>query len=241
MSTAWHQALTRQPLPPNLIIVLTGVLALAVVAEPHLWRLARNAITIAHEGGHALFAVLSGRKLSAIELHSDASGRTVSTGPLGGRGAVLTLMMGYAMPSLLGLAFAWLLADGRVRAGLWLSTILAAVMLLMIRNAFGALTLLVTGGAMAAVALFASPGVQGGFLSFAAWLLLLGAVRPLFELARHRRRGQAAGSDVDQLETMTEVPAGEWLRWYLAAGIAAVAIGIVLLGVLPRVLPAVAA
>lgn len=44
-----------------------------------VWYLARNPITIAHEGGHALVSVLSGRRLERIQLHS-GSGETVSRG-----------------------------------------------------------------------------------------------------------------------------------------------------------------
>ena len=41
---------------------------------PHgVWRLSRNAITIAHEGGHGLIALLTGRRLDGIRLHSDTS------------------------------------------------------------------------------------------------------------------------------------------------------------------------
>ena len=42
---------------------------------PHgVWRVSRNAITIAHEGGHGLIALLTGRRLDGIRLHSDTSG-----------------------------------------------------------------------------------------------------------------------------------------------------------------------
>ena len=47
--------------------------ALAVVVPHTVWRLSRNAITIAHEGGHGLVALLTGRRLDGIRLHSDTA------------------------------------------------------------------------------------------------------------------------------------------------------------------------
>ena len=43
--------------------VLSGV-ALLVIANRPAWHVARNAITIAHEGGHAVISLLTGRKLA---------------------------------------------------------------------------------------------------------------------------------------------------------------------------------
>ena len=51
----------------------TALAAFLAVAIHAIWRVTRNVITIAHEGGHALLAVLSGRRLSGIKLHSDTS------------------------------------------------------------------------------------------------------------------------------------------------------------------------
>src|SRR5439155_162713 len=80
-----------------------------------------NAITIAHEGGHALVAVLAGRRLRGIRLHSDTSGLTLTRGRPTGPGMVLSLLAGYLTPSLLGVAGAVLLAAGRITLLLWLA------------------------------------------------------------------------------------------------------------------------
>ena len=78
MTDLWDRVWGVAPEPPLVIVVLTLAAALvAVVARPG-WVLARNAITIAHEGGHALVAVLAGRRLKGVRLHSDTSGLTVS-------------------------------------------------------------------------------------------------------------------------------------------------------------------
>ena len=53
-----------------------GVLALLTVIWTPAWRLTGGIVTIAHEGGHAVVAVLAGRGLSGIRLHADGSGST---------------------------------------------------------------------------------------------------------------------------------------------------------------------
>ena len=63
-----HDIRLQQALPPNLLVYVTALVAFIAVAVPVLWRICRNVITIAHEGGHALVAVLCGRRLQSIRL-----------------------------------------------------------------------------------------------------------------------------------------------------------------------------
>ncbi|HET9972905.1 MAG TPA: M50 family metallopeptidase, partial [Streptosporangiaceae bacterium] len=184
IAVLWDRVSGTQPQPPAWVIGLTGLLALGVVISTRLWRLAGKVITIAHEGGHALVSVLSGRRLDGIRLHSDSSGVTYSRGRGTGPGLVLTAAAGYVMPSLLGAGAACLLAAGHLTAMLWLALFLLAATFLAIRNLYGAAAVLVTAGAVFAVSYYASAAVQAGFAYLAAWFLLLGGVRPAFELAR---------------------------------------------------------
>ena len=66
-------------------------------------------------------------------------------------------------------------------------------MLVMIRNAYGVLTVVVTGAAFLLVSWLTGPDVQSAFAYTAVWFLLLGGVRPAFELQRKRRRYNARG------------------------------------------------
>lgn len=188
MADFWERLFGAQPDPPPLLVVLTGLVALLVVVTRLPWRIARNAITIAHEGGHALVAVLTGRKLHGIRLHSDTSGLTLSAGRPTGPGMVLTLLAGYLAPPLVGLGGAWLLAGNRITLLLWIAVLLLLAMLVMIRNLYGALTLVIVGGAVLAVSWYASPQVQAAFAWTGVWFLLLGGVRPVVELQRLRAR-----------------------------------------------------
>ncbi|CAL9519735.1 hypothetical protein SUDANB106_03833 [Streptomyces sp. enrichment culture] len=219
IAEVWDRVVGTQPDPSFAVVAVTGLVALAVVAARGPWRVARNAVTIAHEGGHGVAALLTGRRLEGIRLHSDTSGLTVSRGRPSGIGMVLTAAAGYTAPSLLGLAGAWLLAAGHVTALLWGATALLLAMLVMVRNAYGMLTVVLTGGAFFLVSWFTATEVQAAFAYGVVWFLLLGGVRPVFELQAKRRRGEAPDSDADQLARLTNTPAPLWLLLFHAVAL----------------------
>ncbi|MFF4257245.1 M50 family metallopeptidase [Streptomyces sp. NPDC001663] len=219
LSSLWDRVFGTQPDPDMWVVVATLVAALAVIVPQGLWRIFRNAITIAHEGGHGLVALLTGRQLTGIRLHSDTSGLTVSRGKPHGLGMILTAAAGYTAPPLLGLGGAALLAAGHITLLLWLATALLVAMLVMIRNAYGALTVVLTGGTFLLVSWLAGPQVQAAFAYAVVWFLLVGGVRPAFELQAKRMRGGAGDSDADQLSRLTHVPAGLWLFLFHAVSL----------------------
>lgn len=225
----WDRIATTQPAPPVSVVAVSGIAALLVVLNARAWHLARNAITIAHEGGHALVSLLSGRRLEGIRLHSDTSGETVSRGRRSGPGMVFTAFAGYVTPSLLGAGAAVLLAAHHVIMLLWLFLVLLGATFLAIRNAYGVLAVLMTAAAVCVVTLLATAPVQGAFGWGAAWFLLLGGVRPVAELqrsrSRSRRRGRPLASDADQLARLTGVPGGVWVAVFGLIAVAALVIG----------------
>src|SRR5215217_8170098 len=110
--------------PAASVTLVAGGLALLVVLVGRPWRFARNLVTIVHEAGHALAAVLVGRRLQGIKLHSDTSGVTVSRGKPEGPGMAFTAPAGYSAPGLLGLLFATLLGNDLVTMVLVLTALL---------------------------------------------------------------------------------------------------------------------
>jgi hypothetical protein len=214
-----------QSRPETVTVLATLALALALVVFREAWRVARHAVTIAHEGGHALFAVLSGRRLQGIKVHSDTSGLTLSRGRPDGPGMVLTLLAGYPAPALVGLAGAALLTMGRATVVLWLALVLLALVLVMIRNFYGLLAVLVTGVLVFVVTWYAPDWLKVGFAYAGVWFLLVGGVRPVFELQRHRRRGRAYDSDADQLAGVTVFPALGWVFVFFLIALGALAGG----------------
>ncbi len=211
MTDLWHRVWSTQPDPPKLLVLATAALAVLAVVPRPAWVLARNAITIAHEGGHALVAVLAGRRLRGIRLHSDTSGLTLTRGRPTGPGMVFSLLAGYLTPSLLGVAGAVLLAAGRITLLLWLALALLLAVLAMIRNVYGAVAVVAVGALVFVMSWYAEPAVQAAFAYAGVWFLLVGGVRPVGELQRLRYRGRAPDSDADQLARLTHVPGLLWV------------------------------
>lgn len=210
MSAGWGSITLDRFEPASWLVVATGMGAFVLVALDGAWRWSRNVVTIVHEGGHAVAALLTGRRLTGIRLHSDTSGLTLSVGRPTGPGMVVTAAAGYVSPSLVGLIGVALLAADQVTIMLWAAAAVLAGMLVMVRNLYGALVLVLVGGAVVAVSLYASPGLQGGFGYAITWFLLLGAVRPVVELWRQRHEPVGRGSDAAQLARLTHLPVVAW-------------------------------
>ncbi|MCB7135225.1 M50 family metallopeptidase [Cellulosimicrobium marinum] len=221
----WDAAVTPVAPPEPAVVLATGALALAVVLVTPVWRVARHAVTIAHEGAHALAAVLTGRRLTGIRLHSDTSGLTVSRGRPRGVGMVVTAFMGYVGPGLVGLGAAALLRQGYAVGLLWLLVLLLALMLVQIRNWFGLWSVLVSGAALVGVSWWATPPVQSAVAYTVTWFLLLGAVRPVLELQAQRSRGQARRSDADMLAALTRTPGILWVGVFLLVTLGSAVLG----------------
>lgn len=221
----WQRAVAEQPRPTGLVVALTGLLALALVWHPRAWAVTRHLDTIAHEGAHGLAAVLTGRRLTGIRLHSDTSGLTVSSGRPRGPGMVLTLLAGYLGSALLGLGAASLLRAGHAVGLLWVLLVLLALLLLQIRNFFGLWSVLVTAALVFAVSWLLPAQVQSAFAYLVTWFLLLSAPRPVLELQRSRQSRRMSGSDADQLARLTWLPGGLWVGFFWLG-----TVGILLLG-----------
>lgn len=216
--------LTTTQTPPEWgLVVGTGIAALLIVMYRPTWRLTRNVVTIVHEGGHALMALLTGRRLNSIRLHSDTSGLTVSSGKPYGVGMVLTSMAGYPAPAILGLGYASLLGAHRITLMLWTAIVLLAALLLKVRNGFGLLSVFLLGAAIFGVSWFGTDTLQAGFAYFAAWFLLLAAARPVIELQRNRRH--EPNSDADQLARLTRIPGIVWVLFFGLIAVAALLVG----------------
>ena len=239
VNAAAGQVSLSQAVPPGWVVGAGGLLALVLVLHTGLWRLAGKVITIAHEGGHALVSLMSGRQLEGIRLHADSSGVTRSRGRRTGPGLIATAAAGYLSPSVLGAGAAWLLDTRHVTAMLWLTFALLAATLFVTRNAFGVLAVLATGAGVLAVALFASVLVQAGFAYSSAWFLLFGGLRPVLELPRRTLKGRQGISDADHLFRLTRIPTSLWVALFHLVSLGALVAGALLLiplhGHLPHV------
>lgn len=225
----WSDLSGTQPPPETGLVLLAAALAALAVLAPGAWRRARYVLTIVHEGGHALAAVATGRRLSGIRLHSDTSGLTVSRGPSRGPGMVFTALAGYPAPALLGLGAALLLAERRSLAVLWLAVLLLVVLLLWVRNLFGLWLVLVAGAALVAVTWWGREVHQSVAAWTLTWFLLLGSPRPVVEMQASRRGRRAGRSDADVLARLTPLPGTAWVLVMLAVTVGCLAGGASLL------------
>ncbi len=225
----WRRALAVQPVPDRGTVLLVAIAALALVLVPRTWPATRQVVTISHEGGHALAAVVTGRRLAGIRLHSDTSGLTLSRGKPAGPGMVIMLIAGYVAPAVAGVGAALLLGAGHALGLLWLLVLWLAVMLVQIRNLYGFLVLVGCGAAVALASWYLPPAWLSALAYLITWVLLVASPRPVLELIRHRRRSRARHSDVDQLARLTPIPAAIWIVTFLVANLIGLGLGVQLL------------
>jgi hypothetical protein len=225
----WRRAVAGQPLPQPAVVAGIAVLGLIMVCYHRFWPVTRLLVTITHEGAHALAALLVGRRLRGIQLRSDASGLTLSRGRPRGPGMIMMLAAGYLGPVITGLGAAALLASGHSIGLLWLIVVLLGLLLLLIRNIYGLVVLLVAGIGVAAISWWLPPTWQSASAYLLCWVLLIAAPKPVVELLGQRRRRQARGSDVDQLARLTPIPAAVWAAGFLVVNLIGLVGGIIIL------------
>ncbi|CUR60077.1 putative membrane protein [metagenome] len=221
----WHDVVTAQSTPDRAVVLAALVVVIVIVVVPRTWRIARYALTIAHEGSHALAALSTGRQLAGIRVHSDTSGLTVSRGRPTGPGMILTALAGYVGPALVGLGGAHLLSSGHALAVLWLAVVLLALILLQIRNFYGLYAVLVAGLAVFAISWWGRADWQAFAAYVGVWFLLVGSPRAVLELQLQRRRGRGQSSDADVLAKLTRLPGVVWVGFFLVVTLACLLLG----------------
>ena len=225
----WDRSTTTQHPPSLVVVAVLGVVALFIVASPAGYRLIRHGVTVLHEAGHAVVALMVGRRLSGIRLHSDTSGVTLSRGLARGPGMVATMVAGYPTPALLGLVATLVLNAGYAVGLLWALVALSAAMAVFVRNVYGFAVLLVLGGGVGVLSWTMPSVALSGLAYVLVWTLLLAAPRSVFELSSQRRRAVRTGrrdvtSDAAQLAALTGVAAAAWvLVFFAVTSLAAIA------------------
>lgn len=183
----------------------------------------RHLVTLVHEAGHAMVAVLTGRRLNGIRLHSDTSGLTVSSGKPRGAGMIATAAAGYLAPAALGLGSVLLVDGGHTPWALYAGLATLALMLLYIRNWFGLVVVGLSGAGVGLLIWRAPERVQDFAALTFAWFLLVAAPRMTIDLWSHRRRMRTRTTDADILARLTFLPAPVWNAIFLLLTLAALA------------------
>ncbi len=162
-------------------------------------------------------AVLLARGASGITLKPNADGETNYV-PGGTPGKIGVGFVGYVGPSMFGLGAAKLIELGHIVAVLWVALVLLAFLLAALRISFGLVTVVLVGFLASQIVRYTPVPVQVVAAYVITWLLLLSGVRRIFE------RG-ADSKDAKDLRSLTNLPRSLWSLLWLAAALAAVAVG----------------
>lgn len=224
----WTEQLRERIAPASEVHLPLGTLvgalaaALLIVATPAIWRWVRIAVTLVHELGHAIVGMALGRRFSGMVLRSDMSGHAVTVGKPRGPARVLSTWAGYPAPAVIGAAMIWLALRGWAAPVLTVILVVLLIATIRIRSALTAVVVLMALAATAALWWWGTDAVQAPVLVGVGAVLLVGAWRHVFAVARTRDRA----SDVGQLAALTKVPRVLWLASFVlvcaaATGLAA--------------------
>src|ERR1022692_923652 len=211
---------TQAPLTPTVAILL-GIAVLAIVVLPATWLVVRYVETMAHEGAHALVGSSAGGRIQGVRLKPNKDGETLVSST-GSAGNVITGAAGYLGPSAFGLGAAKLISVGHPVAVLWLSLLLLAILLALVRNPFGVFAVVIAGVVIYLIARYAAVGTETVVAYLITWFLLLSGLRMVLE------HGTGAG-DAIILARATHVPRVLWAGMWLVGTAAALITGGMLL------------
>jgi hypothetical protein len=212
-----HQSGTGSVPLPQLVAGPTGLLVFIAFLIDGVWRFARHISVIAHEGAHVAAGWSVGYRVSGVELNRDATGATTTRGP-GGFRSVIISFAGYLGPSLFGLAAACFIALDQVTVALGLALACLAIMLILIRNFFGVISVAISGVLVFLVLRYGSPEVQAVAACALSWFLLFSGVRWVL------MHGTGA-QDAISLTQSTRIPRFIWVIFWLAMTVAALWVG----------------
>jgi preprotein translocase subunit SecG len=204
---------------PGIVVLATGVLGLCLSLA--LYNEAPT-VTMAHEGAHALTAVLMGGRIKRIHLHRGGGGKTSLHAQLDWFGDVLFKAVGYVGPSIFGLIAIFLLGVGDPTIVIWVTIVLLVLMAPFAGE--GWWKILVFGVVLYSVVRFGSPDLQLFVALTWIWWLLIGAVVGTSKLVRLLFRGEKE-TDAHFLRKVTWIPATIWVVVFFAGTVIGLAIG----------------
>ncbi|MFC5064001.1 M50 family metallopeptidase [Actinomycetospora atypica] len=192
------------------VVYGAGLFALLIVV--FATALASPIVSVAHEGGHMVMAVLTFRGFSSWR-YTDKGTETRGVKTGWGPGLLLTLVAGFLTPPLLGVAGAAVLAGGNA----WGVLVVAAILLFgaflyageVSANIFTALLL----GAVLLVLWRGSSLLQLTVAAGIVWLLLLGGVYQAVRMSRAEKTCAA------QMARATLIPTIVWQGFWLAVAL----------------------
>ena len=150
---------------PGAVVTLTSAAIAFALAFPLRW-LSVHALTAVHEGGHLLFGLWGGGRVTHVHVDRNGGGET-NYGFIPPVDDFVASAMGYLGPPVAGLLFADILAHGRFAAVLWLTVAFLVFLLLFLRKVFGRVYVVLLGFFFVAVLVKASPDLR--LITATAW------------------------------------------------------------------------
>jgi len=182
--------------------------------------IADSLVTVAHEGGHMLTDLLTGRgveKFTLEEQQDHVNGATHPVDEGGWLSQVIVGFSGYPTPPLAGLGGAYVIAAGNSWGVLWVGIVLLAAALLV---ASGTTALVVSVAALVGViwaAVAGSPFVQAAVAVGLVWLLLIGGLGQIIV--------DGGGKDGTKLSELTWIPRVVWFGIFLVVAVVSLWVG----------------
>ncbi|HEY2192995.1 MAG TPA: M50 family metallopeptidase [Actinomycetospora sp.] len=188
-----------------------GFIALLLVVFTGSW--AGSIVTVAHEGGHMFFSVLTFWGFRHFDLEDGGGGGTDHGRAIGwGPGDFVLRLAGYLTPPLLGLAGAAVLVAGNAWGILASAAFLFGVAFLFAHNGLANLVTLIAAAGIVLVLWRGSTFLQVTVAIVVIWWLLIGGVRSAVIMATD------GGSDAAVMGRRYLLPAVIWkLFWITVA------------------------
>jgi peptidase M50B-like protein len=192
-------------------VFIGGLVALILVVFTDTW--AESLVTVAHEGGHAFVALLSGREVFSLRVNETTGGGATRHSGGWGVGRIFISLAGYITPPLLGLAGATLVVAGKSWSVLGASIVLLVGAFVHARDNFTSTIIVLATLGIGWAAVEGPPPVQGLLAVVLAWWMLFGGVRQLQGMGLG-----VSGSDAANLARFTWIPAIVWVAffWFVA-------------------------
>jgi len=230
LSDFWYSATTASSSPEIWLVTLMAIIWSSLVFYSKGWRILRFAITLVHEAGHALAALCTGKRVSAINLRFDTSGETWSSeeksffrkfSGISRLSNIITAFNGYVAASIYGLFGVVLINLGYPIFFIIVSFIASILILIKIRNFFGFIIMLATLAIMIVLSYYLFFVLEFVALAIAIFLLI-GGVKPILELWQTLNHKEDENkSDAERLQELTFIPIRIWIILFLTVSIAA--------------------
>lgn len=228
----WTWLTTDIPVAPVWILLIVFILAFAASCTPQVFFKLRLFSTYIHEAGHAIFAMLTGRRVDSIKLGSNSGGATAHTGTANWFSRFITAFAGYPAPALASFGIVAAVAVGHPRWVLVGFGVLG-LLLLFVQHSWRGLFITVLiglgvwlisliGNEIASVLLI----IVAGYLAAASPMDVLNLRRGRLQNSHKDIHGEDTHSDADTLASLSLFPAVFWEIIFMLTSVALIILSI---------------